>query len=72
MLEKNLMWPTHDFLEHLFNYKIFVGSSLCQIRTLCRGITPKLMKIRPCCWVSLESSQRVLFNAIEKKITPPP
>ncbi|KAK9512851.1 hypothetical protein O3M35_001177 [Rhynocoris fuscipes] len=24
---KNLIWPTHDFLEHLFNYKIFVGSS---------------------------------------------
>ncbi|KAK9509275.1 hypothetical protein O3M35_006624 [Rhynocoris fuscipes] len=21
------MWPTHDFLVHLFNYKIFVGSS---------------------------------------------
>ncbi|KAK9499723.1 hypothetical protein O3M35_002717 [Rhynocoris fuscipes] len=21
------MWPTHDFLENLFNYKIFVGSS---------------------------------------------
>ncbi|KAK9509209.1 hypothetical protein O3M35_006572 [Rhynocoris fuscipes] len=24
---KNLMWPTHDFLVHLFKYKIFVGSS---------------------------------------------
>ncbi|KAK9511354.1 hypothetical protein O3M35_000022 [Rhynocoris fuscipes] len=35
------------------------------------GITPKLMKIRPCCWVSLESSQRVLFNAIKKKKFPP-
>ncbi|KAK9510687.1 hypothetical protein O3M35_005423 [Rhynocoris fuscipes] len=21
------MWPTHDFLVHLFNYKIFAGSS---------------------------------------------
>ncbi|KAK9499140.1 hypothetical protein O3M35_003643 [Rhynocoris fuscipes] len=57
------MWPTHDFLVHLFNYKIFSGSS-CQIRTLCRGIIPELMKIRTCCWVSLESSQRVLFNTI--------
>ncbi|KAK9508173.1 hypothetical protein O3M35_007895 [Rhynocoris fuscipes] len=64
------MWPTHDFLVHLFKYKIFVGSS-CQIRTLCRDITPKLIKKRPCCWVSLESSQRVLFNAIKKKKSPP-
>ncbi|KAK9497279.1 hypothetical protein O3M35_004627 [Rhynocoris fuscipes] len=29
------------------------------------------MKIRPCCWVSLESSQRVHFNAIKKKKIPP-
>ncbi|KAK9505921.1 hypothetical protein O3M35_009880 [Rhynocoris fuscipes] len=29
------------------------------------------MKIRPYCWVSLESSQRVLFNAIKKKKFPP-
>ncbi|KAK9503334.1 hypothetical protein O3M35_011930 [Rhynocoris fuscipes] len=64
------MWPTYDFLVHLFKYKIFAGSS-CQIQTLCRGITSKLMKIRPCCWVSLESSQRVLFNAIKKKKFPP-
>ncbi|KAK9507205.1 hypothetical protein O3M35_007113 [Rhynocoris fuscipes] len=35
------------------------------------GITPKLMKIRPCCWLSLESSQRALFNAIMKKKFPP-
>ncbi|KAK9511002.1 hypothetical protein O3M35_005661 [Rhynocoris fuscipes] len=33
LINKNLMWPTHDFLVHLFNYKIFVVSS-CQIRTL--------------------------------------
>ncbi|KAK9509377.1 hypothetical protein O3M35_006708 [Rhynocoris fuscipes] len=26
-LQKNLMWPTHDFLVHLFKYKIFAGSS---------------------------------------------
>ncbi|KAK9504925.1 hypothetical protein O3M35_009092 [Rhynocoris fuscipes] len=64
------MWPTHDFLVHLFKYKIFACSS-CQIQVLCRGITPKLMKIRPCCWVSLESSQRALFNAIKKKNSPP-
>ncbi|KAK9507635.1 hypothetical protein O3M35_007448 [Rhynocoris fuscipes] len=44
---------------------------LYHIRTLCRGITLKLMKIRPCCWVSLESSQRVLFNTIKKKKFPP-
>ncbi|KAK9509751.1 hypothetical protein O3M35_006996 [Rhynocoris fuscipes] len=24
---KNLMWPTHDFLVHLFKYKIFARSS---------------------------------------------
>ncbi|KAK9500084.1 hypothetical protein O3M35_001420 [Rhynocoris fuscipes] len=29
------------------------------------------MKIQPCCWVSLESSRRVLFNAIKKKKIPP-
>ncbi|KAK9506090.1 hypothetical protein O3M35_008088 [Rhynocoris fuscipes] len=40
------MWPTHDFLEHLFHYKIFVGSSYV---TSCYSyvISPKLMKIRP-------------------------
>ncbi|KAK9506087.1 hypothetical protein O3M35_008085 [Rhynocoris fuscipes] len=40
-------------------------------RVIHMGITPKLMKIRPCCWVSLESSQRVLCNARKKKIPPP-
>ncbi|KAK9505185.1 hypothetical protein O3M35_009293 [Rhynocoris fuscipes] len=35
------------------------------------GITPKLMKIRHCCWVSLESSQRVHFNEIMEKKFPP-
>ncbi|KAK9501383.1 hypothetical protein O3M35_012118 [Rhynocoris fuscipes] len=25
--KKNLMWPTHDFLVHLFIYKMFAGSS---------------------------------------------
>ncbi|KAK9503389.1 hypothetical protein O3M35_009950 [Rhynocoris fuscipes] len=28
------------------------------------------MKISTCCWVSLESSQRVLFNAIKNKKIP--
>ncbi|KAK9505247.1 hypothetical protein O3M35_009340 [Rhynocoris fuscipes] len=28
------------------------------------------MKIRPCCWVLLESSQRVLFNATKKNNPP--
>ncbi|KAK9510292.1 hypothetical protein O3M35_005109 [Rhynocoris fuscipes] len=62
------MWPAHDFLVLLFKYIIFAGTSYVII--LCMGITPKLMKIRPCCWVSLESSQRALFNAIKKKIPP--
>ncbi|KAK9502321.1 hypothetical protein O3M35_011114 [Rhynocoris fuscipes] len=68
------MWQTHEFLVHLFKYKIFTASSykICLIRTLCRGITPKLMKIRPCCYISLENSQRVLFNAIKKKKFPSP
>ncbi|KAK9501530.1 hypothetical protein O3M35_012237 [Rhynocoris fuscipes] len=65
------MWQTHVLLVSLFKYKIFAGSS-CQIRTLCRGITPKLMKIRPGCYTSLESSQRVLFDAIKKQKIPLP
>ncbi|KAK9501014.1 hypothetical protein O3M35_002150 [Rhynocoris fuscipes] len=52
------------------NLKFLPGSSYVlsyHVIILCRGITPKLMKIPPCCWVSLKSSQRVLFNAIKKK-----
>ncbi|KAK9502322.1 hypothetical protein O3M35_011115 [Rhynocoris fuscipes] len=33
----------------------------------CRGITPERMKIRTCCYITLGSSQRVLFNAIKNK-----
>ncbi|KAK9506637.1 hypothetical protein O3M35_008532 [Rhynocoris fuscipes] len=65
------MWPTHDFLVHLFKYKIFAGSSYVILFIITYVYFPKLMKIRPCCNISLESSQRVLFNAIKKKKFPP-
>ncbi|KAK9510036.1 hypothetical protein O3M35_004909 [Rhynocoris fuscipes] len=39
-----MMWSTHDFLVHLFIYKIFAGSSYF-ISFLCKGITLKLIKI---------------------------
>ncbi|KAK9499394.1 hypothetical protein O3M35_002438 [Rhynocoris fuscipes] len=58
-------------MTSLYTYLIIKFLSGHHIRTLWRVITPKLMKIRPCCWVSLESSQRVLFNAIKKKKFPP-
>ncbi|KAK9500636.1 hypothetical protein O3M35_001866 [Rhynocoris fuscipes] len=53
------------------NIKFLPGHHILYHIILCRGITPKLMKIRPCCWVPLESSLRVLSNAIKKKKFPP-